>query len=173
VPDKQRDWCRTRRRWRRRSRAGPWRREGAGARAGGGVQSRLLYADGEGRRRVLRMRPRWMTEKRMAFEHGLAAHLADRGVRSQAGAVRRAGDVVQGRGCLLRGLSFVEDGMANRRTVTPTCRARYSGTSTARVASSIEICMRRPRCRISSLRGAGTPPRSAAPVRRGRTLRSH
>jgi Ser/Thr protein kinase RdoA (MazF antagonist) len=38
------------------------------------------YTDAEGRRRVLRLRPRWLTEGRIRFEHALASHLAARGV---------------------------------------------------------------------------------------------
>lgn len=38
------------------------------------------YTDAEGRRRVLRLRPRWLTERRMRFEHALADRLAGRGL---------------------------------------------------------------------------------------------
>jgi len=38
------------------------------------------YTDAEGRRQVLRLRPKWLTERRLCFEHTLAAHLAGHGV---------------------------------------------------------------------------------------------
>lgn len=37
------------------------------------------YRDAQGSDRVLRMRPRWMTERRMAFEHAFARHQSERG----------------------------------------------------------------------------------------------
>jgi Ser/Thr protein kinase RdoA (MazF antagonist) len=38
------------------------------------------YTDAEGRCRVLRLRPKWLTERRVRFEHALANHLAGQGV---------------------------------------------------------------------------------------------
>jgi Ser/Thr protein kinase RdoA (MazF antagonist) len=46
----------------------------------GSFNRSFAYCDEAGHRLVLRMRPRWMTEQRLAFEHGLAVHLADRGL---------------------------------------------------------------------------------------------
>ena len=47
---------------------------------GGCINRIFRYTDQNGKECVLRIRPRWMTEKRISFEHALAMHLVDKGL---------------------------------------------------------------------------------------------
>ena len=46
----------------------------------GAFNRSFRYVDTDGNQRVLRMRPRWMTERRMNFEHAFARHQLERGI---------------------------------------------------------------------------------------------